>query len=425
MLGNNKLKVLFFCQASSYSERDGQMQLRLPSWVDGAISAITEYSQMEVHIAIQCPHATIKKQIRSEGTYYTLSTGISSIYKKWWYKISHQIALPGGEQKIRAILSEVAPDLICVFGTEFSFAEVQRWTNKPVILHLQSIVQVYLDHWFDNGMRPLQLLFRSSAINLLKGSGSWHAWRRFRRQGEREKLFLSSARQVMGRTEWDKKWIQTLGPHIRYFHCEEVMRAPFYDKEWTFTEHRKDLHLVTVINPNIYKGLELIMQISRSLQKDLSRRLKWSIVGIEENDEVVKLARSVVAKGGRDAALHFTGALSAQEVIEVMLSSDLFVHLSHIENSANSICEALLLGMPVAAMDTGGTASLVQDRVNGILLTKGKVSEMAAQLLAFSQDGERMKSFSRQARIIALQRHNRKAIVARLEEIFNTLVQRT
>ena len=74
-----------------------------------------------------------------------------------------------------------------------------------------------------------------------------------------------------------------------------------------------------------------------------------------------------------------------------MLNANLYVHPSHIENSSNSICEAMLLGMPIIATYAGGTPSILGDKNEGLLVQDGDPYALAKSLGSKA----RVKSFIR------------------------------
>lgn len=63
----------------------------------------------------------------------------------------------------------------------------------------------------------------------------------------------------------------------------------------------------------------------------------------------------------------FTGILSEEKMIEQYLKSNVFVLPSVIENSSNSLGEAMLLGMPCVATNTGGTMDILEHKKEGFL----------------------------------------------------------
>lgn len=61
----------------------------------------------------------------------------------------------------------------------------------------------------------------------------------------------------------------------------------------------------------------------------------------------------------------FTGSLNEQQMKERFLKSNVFVSSSTIENSPNSLGEAMLLGMPCVSSDVGGVKNLMKHEEEG------------------------------------------------------------
>ena len=67
----------------------------------------------------------------------------------------------------------------------------------------------------------------------------------------------------------------------------------------------------------------------------------------------------------------FIGPQSEKEMLKEYLTANVFLSSSIIENSSNSICEAISLGVPVVASCVGGTKSIVKNLNNGYLYSLG------------------------------------------------------
>jgi glycosyltransferase involved in cell wall biosynthesis len=76
----------------------------------------------------------------------------------------------------------------------------------------------------------------------------------------------------------------------------------------------------------------------------------------------------------------------------------LFVSTSHVEGFGNAIWEALACGVPVVAMECGASVrSLVRDGVDGLIVSRGGISALAAALASLMGDEPRRKAFAARA----------------------------
>jgi glycosyltransferase involved in cell wall biosynthesis len=66
--------------------------------------------------------------------------------------------------------------------------------------------------------------------------------------------------------------------------------------------------------------------------------------------------------------VRFTGPLSHEDVLDRLVRSDVYVSLYDISNLSNGTLEAMVAGVPVFALDVGGTNHVVRDGCNGILV---------------------------------------------------------
>lgn len=74
------------------------------------------------------------------------------------------------------------------------------------------------------------------------------------------------------------------------------------------------------------------------------------------------------------------GVIDAKQLVDVVMSADVFVHPSYIENSPNTVCEAQVLGIPVIATNVGGVSSLITDMEDAILVPSHDIYMIAAKL---------------------------------------------
>jgi len=82
----------------------------------------------------------------------------------------------------------------------------------------------------------------------------------------------------------------------------------------------------------------------------------------------------------------FIGAQPRDRIIELFRAADATILSSSWENFPHTVVEALAVGTPVLAMDSGGVAEVVRDGVNGLLVPAGDTRALAAAVRRYFGD---------------------------------------
>jgi glycosyltransferase involved in cell wall biosynthesis len=118
----------------------------------------------------------------------------------------------------------------------------------------------------------------------------------------------------------------------------------------------------------------------------------------------------------------FPGA--RDDIAEIMQALDVFVLPSKNEGISNTILEALASGLPVIATAVGGNLELVEDGVNGLLVTPGDVAEMVQALLFYLDTPARIAEHGETARRQAVQRFSIPAMAAAYAAVYEKTLGR-
>lgn len=325
------------------------------------------------------------------------------------------------ENKYSEVVRRVNPDIIQVFGTESDLGMVLFKTDVPTVFHIQSIYHVYYHKYYsgfsEKEVRKYSLL--KSKITRMTPSDNY---KRRIKAVVREEQYYKKGRYFLGRTDWDRRCASILGPDARYFHCDETIREEFFMQKWSKEFNGQEIRLLSIISGSIYKGLETIIEATELLEKVSKYKILWDIIGINKDSESVVICKKKYGKRLSNS-INFIGRInSSSEMIKLMQNSDFFVHPSHIENSPNSICEAMVLGMPIIATNTGGTSSLLKDNESGILIQDGDPWSMAGAILELYKNHEKAIRFSEKARETAIERHDPTKIVDNLMQIYKEII---
>jgi glycosyltransferase involved in cell wall biosynthesis len=312
------------------------------------------------------------------------------------------------------------PDIIHIHGTEESYGRVIDMTTIPIVFSIQGIISVY-KHMYFRGITCSDFKKNTSLREKLTRSAMHNKYSLFSRKAIREKEILGKSNYLIGRTDWDRRVCSILSPKSVYFHNDEVLRDPFYLHKWTYKTTDK-LVIYTTTTNNAYKGLETIVETAILLKQKLGSFFVWKIGGLSNKDGMIRFCKRKYKDSFPSDNVIFLGPLNAAAIINEMLAANVYVMPSHIENSSNSLCEAMIIGMPIVATFAGGTNSMLDDGTEGILIQDGDPWSMAGAIIEITSSESLSISLGNSARSKALERHNPNKNVNDLISIYTKII---
>jgi glycosyltransferase involved in cell wall biosynthesis len=326
------------------------------------------------------------------------------------------------------IVNLVKPDLIHLHGTENPFGCLIGKTSIPIVVSIQGLTNSVLKY-YSVGLGEKYLFLRNRSIDSLKDfffpTNFNNARKKFIKMSFIENKNLFHCKYIIGRTEWDKRCSSVLAPNSQYFHSDEIIRTDFYNNTWHYENRYKDEFVLHTTSDNVYyKGLETISDTILLLKRN-GYKCIWNLAGIGENDLIVKVERKRLGKKFPEDSLRFLGKMSANELIVKMKESDCYIMTSNIENSSNSLCEAMLLGMPCIATNVGGTSSMIRDSFDGFLVQSGDSFSLVAMILKICKDESLATKLGVNAKKSASKRHSQETIVNSLIETYKKIISLT
>lgn len=348
------------------------------------------------------------------------------------------LALPaaGGKEALQAALAAEQPDLLQIFGTENDHAvwALESFAPQKTLLYIQGLAGPCGEH-MANGLPP-RFLRRQRMKERLAARTGGATVRQLREglleKGEAEKKVFALARNVLGRTEWDKAFTASVNPQARYYKLNEILRPPFYSGGWQRDPLRRPRIFVSQGNIPL-KGLHRVIEALPAIaarypdvQVDvagwppprkgalLQPVMNWLA---EYPGYLDQLARRL----GVADRIRYTGVLNAEAMKTCFLQSSVFLLPSSLENSPNSLGEAMLLGMPCAAANVGGVPSMMEDKKEGLLFDPARPDQMPQAVLALLDDPAGAEAMGKAARARAMADHDPKAIAAAQMALYNQL----
>ena len=281
------------------------------------------------------------------------------------------------EEVFARILAEFKPDLVHIFGTEFPHTlSMVRAFNNPdkTIIHVQGIISAIAKHY--TAFLPEKVVKRYSFRDFIKRDNIEGQKHKFELRGKYEMEAIKKVGHVFHRTEWDEAVIKGINPAACLHYAQEMMRKTFYSGTWKYEYCDKYSIFISQGNYPL-KGLHIMLEALRTV-KELYSGVKLYIAGddiltVGSFKEIIRESyyseyiRKLIIEWNLTENVEFTGPLSEEKMKQRYLKSNVFVSASSIENSSNSVAEAMLLGVPVVSSFVGGCISLIEHGVNGLL----------------------------------------------------------
>ena len=101
----------------------------------------------------------------------------------------------------------------------------------------------------------------------------------------------------------------------------------------------------------------------------------------------------------------------------------IFVMPSFLENSPNSLGEAMLVGTPSVVTPVGGILSIIQSEVSSIVFPADDHIVMAYQIDRLFSDDDLAIGISINAKIVASKRHNITNTVSQYKDIYESVIE--
>lgn len=287
-----------------------------------------------------------------------------------------------------AVLADFAPDLLHTEGSEMAYARrmLQAWQG-PSLLSLQGVING-IEPYYLGGLQPWRMLGSLRPRQMLAALGLLMNKRfRFdpRLPGEREAI--GAARHIMGRTPWDRAQAWAINPCAIYHHCGRTLRDAFHETRW----HGRDCERHTIFAGNAavpLKGIHVLLEALVLLRRDYPQ-VRLVIAGERPGTQRSRFKRLVgypaylmdrIRQLGLQSKVEFTGVLDAPGMAERMARSHVYAMASIIENSPNTLGEAMLIGMPCVSSYAGGAPGMANDESEALFFRAGDPVTMAHQI---------------------------------------------
>jgi len=436
------MKILWLCNfmLPAVAEHLQKKAVNKEGWISGMAEVILRRCETnQIRLGIAFP---VSQEMDGYREVLDLFGGKLTCYGFYEDTAHPELYDEGLEKRMEKILEDFQPDMVHCYGTEYphTLAMCRACPEKDkLLISIQGLCSVYAPTYFAD--LPESIVKSITFRDWLKRDSLVQQKEKYEKRGVMEIEAVKLAGNVAGRTHWDFYYAKLWNPNARYHKLNETLRSCFYEGRWR--ETAAEPHRIFLSQGNYpIKGLHYMLEalaVIRQTYEDVRIVIAGdSIIRYETWKEKIKISaygkylRHLIKKLGLEDRVVFLGSLTAEQMKEQYLRCGLFVCCSTIENSPNSLGEAMLLGVPCVSAETGGVSSVFTDGEDGILYTgyrtddtnpggERQVWDLAQAVIEMWANEERRERYCQSAAEHASQTHNREENYRRMLEIYEDI----
>jgi glycosyltransferase involved in cell wall biosynthesis len=294
-------------------------------------------------------------------------------------------------REIRKVILKLQPDLINVHGTEYGYGLAALEINVPTVVSIQGIVNLYA--------RVSPSIF-------------------FRLQAPIELHLIRTAKYFGTRTAWANSFIRSLNNTATIYDLPEAVDQVFFKNVVKHTTH----NVLMVGSIEQRKGIEDALD-AMTLVLAQCPSAKLLVVGGGKPDYLTKLKQRTKS-AGIESHIEWLGFKTADEIVALHAVSALLIHPCLIDNSPNSVAEALVSGLPVVASNVGGIPSMIEHGVTGLLVEPRNHPQLAEAVIALLDDESARSRLAKNAKEVARERHLPSKVADKTLSTYDDIISR-
>lgn len=365
-------------------------------WIKNLAKKLSSIPLFELHIITY--NNCIKKNVFfiKENVYYHVlrhSFPLTNYNFPSFLPLDRLFWFPFLRQKIKKTILKINPDIIHSFGTETPYSLVPITLKYPHFISIQGIINDVYKY-----QKAVPYFFQKRI----------------------ETYCIKNNKNFGCRTEYDKSYIQKINQYAKIYYFPEMISDIYFQTKWKCTQNHSIVFVGSIIKR---KGIEELITAVNILKKTYTD-IHLHIVG-NGSKKYVDYCKGLIQQYNIAPNITFYGFLESTNIAKLLLESRIFILPSHVDNSPNSLCEAMAVGIPVIASRIGGIPSLITDYYDGLLFEKGNIDQLSKKIAELFDNETLAISLSQNARISALSRHTSSVVIESTTGIYKDICNET
>jgi glycosyltransferase involved in cell wall biosynthesis len=364
------------------------------TWISNLAAELSQNPSLELHVITHHSKIVKEQSVKNNNiTFHVIkyaypytSRGFNKLFR--WDILT---LYTGFISRAVKLINDIKPDIIHAWGTEGAYALTACKTRYPSMVSMQGVISAIYKESFS-----LPYLMQK--------------WL--------EQKAIKEHRYFDCRTDFDKKFVLSVNPDARIFFIPRAINRSFFLKQWSPVIAPSLLFIGSVTK---IKGIEtLICALPKVIEKFPS--LKLRIIGGSKtryNDHL----KIIINKLNLNEHIIWLGFQVSKFIANELMQTTIYVLPSFIENSPNSLAEAMAIGTPCVASNAGGIPSMIKNNEDGIIFEKGDPEDLAKKILIVLDNNTLQQKLSKNAREAARERNFPTSIAVKAVHAYESIIQ--
>lgn len=411
------MKVLWLSNIilPEFADEFGVKKQNMEGWMSGMLTELQKNENITVGFCFPIiDKERLKDGYKNGQSFYSFSCNLNAVpYEGIGEKMT---------QRFVEIIKDFEPDVIHIWGTEYlhCYAMVKAAEQVEMLshtmIHIQGLVSVCAKHFLRDIPEKYVTMEVEGHISLQSEKDS------FAKRGEYEIAALKMVPHIVGRTLWDKACTNWINPNRNYQYCGEILRQDFYRHAGEWGRDYKPYRIFMTQGTYPIKGIHYMLEALELLSLNYPAvHLYIAGTNIMEKENPSPYARFIanrIQELNLKDKVTYIGQINANDMVEQYKKSHVYVLSSTIENSPNSLCEAMMIGVPVVAALVGGVKDIIRTDMEGLTYQCDAPYMLAYQISRIFDNDIDIMSLSQKETERVIQYNNIAKNVNRLIEIY-------
>ena len=236
-----------------YGRRQGGL------WMDALLTDFKEKAELSLVVATTAKIASPLRIEEDSIVYYALPDDIPLFYDE---------NRPGNKAAWRTLIEVEKPDLIQIWGTEFShgLCALREAGNIPSVIYMQGYLGAISRHYFA-GMTERELDYAVSFRDVLRRDTIRQQQKVFAENTKKEAEMFARSKRIISENEWCNMSVRAVEPDVKIYTCPLSVNKAFSKVAWKRGQIEEHSIMATASGYPL-KGLHMLLRAVALLKKE-------------------------------------------------------------------------------------------------------------------------------------------------------------